>query len=597
MGEKRRVVFLIAILIAVTVTATGIAVYQLYDTAVDETRVRLIETAKSRARLIEAIARFDQKYTGSYPGISTEATLSQIIDAHERFTGFGETGEFTLARLENDTIVFILRHRHRDVDKPQPIPFNAELAEPMRRALSGKSGSTIGLDYRGATVMAAYEPVDILNIGIVAKIDLAEIRAPFIRSSLTAGGGAVFAIFLGAMLFIKVTDPMIKNIIASETRYRGLFETISGGVAVYEAVDNGNDFIFRDFNHSAEKIENVNRSDLIGKRVTEVFPGVRDYGIFTVFQRVWKTGIAEFLPASEYKDENRSGRWRENWVYKLPSSEIVAIYDDVTERELAKIEREQLEISLRQQQKLESIGTLAGGVAHEINNPINGIMNYAQLIDDRLEKASPLHEYAQEIIEETNRISTIVRNLLTFARLDKESHSPSRIIDIIQSTKSLISAVIRSDQIELAVEVPDDVPIIKCRSQQIQQVLMNLLTNARDALNQKYPGYDENKKISISVSTFAKRGIKWVRMTVEDRGTGIADNIRDRIFDPFFTTKERTKGTGLGLSISHGIMAEHRGKLTFDSKPGDFSRFHIDLRVNNGWSLKTENNLNNEEGE
>ncbi len=160
-----------------------------------------------------------------------------------------------------------------------------------------------------------------------------------------------------------------------------------------------------------------------------------------------------------------------------------------------------LEAQLRQSQKLESIGTLASGVAHEINNPINGIMNYAQLIkDDMAEDREAVTEFAGEIIHETKRIATLVSNLLRFARHDKEGHSPARVRDIVEETSSLVRTVMRHDQISLDVDIPEGLPTIRCRSQQIQQVLMNLLTNARDALNDKYQGYDENKIIRLTAA-------------------------------------------------------------------------------------------------
>jgi signal transduction histidine kinase len=247
-----------------------------------------------------------------------------------------------------------------------------------------------------------------------------------------------------------------------------------------------------------------------------------------------------------------------------------------------------LEMHLRQQQKLESIGTLAGGVAHEINNPINGVMNYAQLIKDELEgtDAESITQYADEIIRETERVATIVRNLLQFARHEKESHSPACVEDIVNGTLSLIRTVFRHDQITLDIHIPENLPKIKCRSQQIQQVVMNLMANARDALNARYPGYDENKTVRLDVSRFNRDGRRWVRIAVEDHGIGIPPNIRDRIFDPFFTTKSRDVGTGLGLAISHGIVTDHHGELTVQSKVGEYTRFLVDLPIDNGWELE-----------
>ncbi len=134
----------------------------------------------------------------------------------------------------------------------------------------------------------------------------------------------------------------------SEYRFRYLFEQMNSAVAVYEAVDDGEDFIFQDFNGAAERIEKVKKEDLLGRRVTEVFPGVQEFGIFTVFQRVWRTGVPEDYDISFYRDNRISG-WRENHVYKLPSGEIVAIYNDVTVRkqmeEAMILQRERLDLA------------------------------------------------------------------------------------------------------------------------------------------------------------------------------------------------------------------------------------------------------------
>jgi len=137
---------LIAIMTAVSLIVTLVTITTLYRTAINEETARLVETAQSQARLIEAVARFDIIYSTDYPGGPEAATLDQITDAHEHYAGFGETGEFTLSRKEGDKMVFLLSHRHSDLEKPKPVPFNSELAAPMRFALSGKSGTVIGPD-------------------------------------------------------------------------------------------------------------------------------------------------------------------------------------------------------------------------------------------------------------------------------------------------------------------------------------------------------------------------------------------------------------------------------------------------------------------
>jgi PAS domain S-box-containing protein len=249
----------------------------------------------------------------------------------------------------------------------------------------------------------------------------------------------------------------------------------------------------------------------------------------------------------------------------------VAVKRDIT-NELS------MEAQLRQAQKLEAIGTLASGVAHEINNSIMAVTNFAQLLRDRFAGTDrEVEQYAGEIIRETERVADIVRSLLQFARQDKQAHSPARLSDIVRTTLSLMDGVLRHDQITLELDVPDELPKVCCRSQQIQQVLMNLLTNARDALNAKHRGYDSDKVLRITARETAREGCRWIRLTVEDHGTGIPPDVFDRIFDPFFTTKPRDKGTGLGLSISHGIVRDHGGKLHAETEFGHWTRFHVDL--------------------
>ena len=212
MNPRKRLTLLLLIMALIVVVVESVTFWILYRTAITEERLRLEEAARSQARLIEAVARFDKRYDVNYPDGPAQATLAQIRDAHARYRGFGETGEFTLSTRENDQIVFLLSHRHYDLDKPKPVAWDSALAEPMRLALSGKSGTVIGLDYRGETVLAAHEPVAELNLGIVAKVDLEEIRAPFIKAALLSGCFAIAAIVLGSGVFLKLTDPILKKL-------------------------------------------------------------------------------------------------------------------------------------------------------------------------------------------------------------------------------------------------------------------------------------------------------------------------------------------------------------------------------------------------
>ncbi len=256
------------------------------------------------------------------------------------------------------------------------------------------------------------------------------------------------------------------------------------------------------------------------------------------------------------------------------------LQEEMEERKKSEEKRQQLESMLMQQQRLESIGTLAGGVAHEINNPINGIMNYAQLIMDE-DASESTSEFSKAIIEETNRVSKIVRNLLQFARADQgvgmEKADPQEMVDYVVS---LVKTIIRHDQIQLIIDEPTEpIPSVICRKNEIEQVIMNLFTNACDALNTRYEGYDENKLVRVTLANGMLKDRPSVQFIVEDHGMGIEEEVLSHIFEPFYTTKDRSTGTGLGLSISHGIVKDHEGELRVVSQEKVFTRFTLEIPV------------------
>jgi signal transduction histidine kinase len=226
---------------------------------------------------------------------------------------------------------------------------------------------------------------------------------------------------------------------------------------------------------------------------------------------------------------------------------------------------------------LASIGELAAGVAHEINNPINGIINYAQILVDEGSRGNGEREIPNRIIKEGERIAVIVRSLLSFAKERKGGKAPVDVREILSDTLALSETLLRKDGIILKVDMPVDLPRITAHFQQIQQVFLNVLNNARHALNQKYPGHDKNKTLEIAGEAPMTHGGRQVRVTFHDRGVGIPTDQIDKVFDPFFTTKPQGIGTGLGLSISHGIITDHGGKLLIQSVEGEFTRVQIQL--------------------
>ena len=230
---RRRIWGLAIVMAVVALGVGGILVSFLYHAHLEGERDRLTETAQSQARLIESVAAYDLvQLSGHPPAQAFFETLGQVRVAHEQFEGFGTTGEFTLARLDGDQIVFLLSHRYLDLEDPAPIPVSSTLAEPQRRALSGESGTLIGLDYRGQMVLAAYEPVAVhgQTLGIVAKIDLSEVRRPFILAVLWGGAGGFLLILLGVLVFHRIGQPLLRNLAESELLFRRIFDSADDGL-------------------------------------------------------------------------------------------------------------------------------------------------------------------------------------------------------------------------------------------------------------------------------------------------------------------------------------------------------------------------------
>ncbi len=271
------------------------------------------------------------------------------------------------------------------------------------------------------------------------------------------------------------------------------------------------------------------------------------------------------------------------------ASGAVVVFHDITERK-------RVEAQLHQQQKLAATGTLARGMAHEINNPINGIMNYAQLIKDDAGGNAELAEFAGAIIEESRRVARMTHTLLTFTQhAETQASAPVALSDLVASVLPPIEEDARKRGITLSLNVPPDLPAVSCRQGQIGQVMAALLANALEAFDGKSTKPGINKRIAIGVEriergTPLKEGgrnesvlpasdspASCLRLTVEDNGSGIPPAIRERVFDPFFTTKDRTQHSGLGLWISRSVVHDHGGELTVESVAGKGTKVHVDL--------------------
>jgi C4-dicarboxylate-specific signal transduction histidine kinase len=230
---------------------------------------------------------------------------------------------------------------------------------------------------------------------------------------------------------------------------------------------------------------------------------------------------------------------------------------------------------LLQSDRLASLGELAASVAHEINNPIAGVLNLSMLLqrmlkDDGIqqERIPEFRRYLTQVTNETTRVGRIVSDLLAFSRRSKPQRAPADVNKIVRMTISLVQHKMKLSGVELETKLADDLPPVPCDQSQVQQVVLNLILNAAEATHAK-------SERRVAVSTSADSG--FVRLVVADNGEGIAAENLARIFHPFFTTKPEGKGVGLGLAVSYGIIEAHGGDIEVTSRVGEGARFTVSL--------------------
>ncbi len=348
----------------------------------------------------------------------------------------------------------------------------------------------------------------------------------------------------------------------SEARFRAIFDNMESAVVVYEVRGDGEDFIILDFNRAAQRIERLSKNQVKGKSVREIFPGYESLGLIGVFKKVWKTGDAEHIPPCFY-DDGRTKGWREFDIHRLPSGELVTICNDITAKKQAEEEQQILQKKLMHSQKLESIGRLAGGVAHNFRNILQAILGNTEYIQMVRSEDQEIDEVVKNINNSIDKGVDLIQSLLHFSRLGEDyDQGILDLSEVIQDTYKIIERLF-DKSIEIRLNVEEGL-FIKGNKSLLSQVFMNLFTNARDAM-------PEGGILAINATKAEGKIIA----KISDTGHGMDKKTLEKIFDPFFTSKEVGKGTGLGLSTVHGIVEEHRGTIVVSSKVGEGSTFTL----------------------
>ncbi len=579
----------------------------LYQVAFKEKSESLIQAAQSQARLIEAMARYNRRTNrvdwevpvgerGPDSLLSERAaadTIKQLKDAHRHYSGFGRTGEFVIAGIENEEIVFLLRHRHQLDSEPDSMPLYSDNAEPMRRALFSQSGVMVGNDYRGVKVLAAYEPVDVLNFGIVAKVDMSEIRAPFINGVFKTIVIAVLLIVFGSIFFRRITSPIITQITESEKRYRTLVEEINEWVWTTDQYGN--------ITFSSAKIEQLigySSNELVNKPIVDLFDEkIRDEAkSFLTDQSSKKKAIIDY-EIDVYGKTNRviSMAFSASPIYNEEGAFIGyrGIGHDITERKQAEQLRlqyqEQLESQVQERTRElhiinEELKSFTYIVSHDLRSPLVSITGFCSEIDNDIKQLqhmvsdnglskqnfdmvyNSIPESLEFINSATYKINGLINHILEISRIgERKLHIESvNVMAIVQA--NLAALAYQLDGVDVTLK---QLPVVNSDALALEQIFGNILGNAV-----KFFASDRKGQITI----WSQMSEQSIQFFIQDNGVGIAEKDLPHIFELFKRVGEqKTPGEGMGLTYVYSLVKRLGGDVSCQSALGEGTLFCVSL--------------------
>ena len=365
----------------------------------------------------------------------------------------------------------------------------------------------------------------------------------------------------------------------SEATFRNIVQASPMGIHLYRLEDEDDRLVFIGANPAADRLLGIDNSRFVSMTCEEAFPALADTEILEHYRRVARYGETWQAEQVSYVDDRIVGAF-EVHAFQMTPGKVAVLFNEISARKRAEEERERLQMQLTQAQKMESVGRLAGGVAHDFNNMLSVIIGHCELALRGLEHDHPLHASLQNIRKAAERSADLTRQLLAFAR--KQTVAP-KVLDINTTVAGMLEMLRRliGEDIDLVWQPGSKPGQVHIDPSQLDQILVNLFVNARDAIGDTGKVTIETDLVTID-ERYCTDHVEalpgtYVLLVVSDDGCGMDTAALSHLFEPFFTTKEMGKGTGLGLATVYGIVKQNKGFVNVYSEPGQGTTFKIYL--------------------
>jgi len=581
----------------------------LYNHAFRKTEAQLETIVHIHVELLETSAHLasDDIYD-EFKG----SKLFDIVKHHLQSENFGDSGELVVAWKEDNDIMYLIGSAHtlqgqQGSSEVLKYAINSSEAEPMQQALLGKTGTMIGRDYRGEIVLAAYQPVEILNFGLVAKIDIAEIRAPFIIAAINGGVVVLLASVLCPFFLLKLHQDVVRSLEELIEQHSGELEKINqklqDEIITRKSAENilretleFNETIFSSSLEGMLAYRSSGHCVLVNEAAVTAIGGSREqllnqnfwnisswkkYGLLSIAKEILHNGGNKVLELYMTSSFGKSAWFEFRFSRFIVGGEanLLVMLNDISGRKA-------VEDALIQARKNAEVANKAKSaflatMSHELRTPLNAILGFAQIMARQKRRSADEQENINIIMRNGKHLLNLINDVLEISKIEAGklvlNEEIFNLPHLLEDLREQFSVTAQSKGISLTLEYSQDLPAyVKLDIGKLKQILINLLSNAI-----KFTSVGKVTLKAESSPSVSLNGIV-LNFAIEDTGHGITEPEMQQLFKPFVQTESGLlshKGTGLGLAISYQFVQLMGGKLEASSRPGRGTIFHFAIET------------------